>query len=145
MRQRVMIAMALVLDPALLIADEPTTALDVTVQAQIMQLLEDLQAESGTGLILITHGLGVVNQVADKVAVMYAGRIVEEGTVDEVFSNPLPVHRRSDEVDPAGRAPWPAADPNPGYAAQPRGHPLGCAFHPRCPRGPLRRPRARLP
>ena len=88
MRQRVMIAMALALDPRILIADEPTTALDVTVQAQVMDLLKDLQRDTGMGLILITHDLGVVNEVADRVAVMYAGRIVETGTVDDVFTRP---------------------------------------------------------
>ena len=82
-----MIAMALALDPRILIADEPTTALDVTVQAQVMDLLKDLQRDTGMGLILITHDLGVVNEVADRVAVMYAGRIVETGTVDDVFTN----------------------------------------------------------
>ena len=96
MRQRVMIAMAIALDPRILIADEPTTALDVTVQAQVMDLLKDLQRETGMGLILITHDLGVVNEVADNVAVMYAGRIVERGTVDDVFTKPgPPVHRRA--------------------------------------------------
>src|SRR3712207_122758 len=84
MRQRVMIAMAIALDPRVLIADEPTTALDVTVQAQVMDLLKDLQRDTGMGLVLITHDLGVVNEVADNVAVMYAGRIVERGTVDDV-------------------------------------------------------------
>ena len=88
MRQRVMIAMALALDPKLLIADEPTTALDVTVQAQIMELLKDLQRDTGMGLLLITHDLGVVNEVADRVLVMYAGNVVETGTVDEVFTDP---------------------------------------------------------
>lgn len=88
MRQRVMIAMALANDPALLIADEPTTALDVTIQAQILALIRSLQAELGTALILITHDLGVVAEVADDVAVMYAGRIVEAGPVEAIFADP---------------------------------------------------------
>jgi oligopeptide/dipeptide ABC transporter ATP-binding protein len=88
MRQRAMIAMALANDPALLIADEPTTALDVTIQAQILALVRQLQAESGTAMILITHDLGVVAEVADKVAVMYAGRIVEAGPVASIFGDP---------------------------------------------------------
>ncbi len=87
-RQRVMIAMALMNDPELLIADEPTTALDVTVQAQILRLLKELQSEFGMSLVLITHDLGVVSRMADKVAVMYAGQIVENGKVDEVLSRP---------------------------------------------------------
>ena len=88
MRQRVMIAIAIANDPELLIADEPTTALDVTVQAQIMELLQRLQAERQMGLMLITHDLGVVGDIADEVAVMYAGRICERGTVDAVFDSP---------------------------------------------------------
>lgn len=90
MRQRIMIAMAIALDPDVLIADEPTTALDVTVQAQVMQLLADLQAESQMGLILITHDLGVVADVADKIVVMYAGRTMEQAPVDAIYS--LPAH-----------------------------------------------------
>jgi oligopeptide transport system ATP-binding protein len=88
MRQRIMIAMAIALDPAVLIADEPTTALDVTVQAQIMKLLADLQDERKMGLILITHDLGVVADVADRIAVMYAGRIVEQADVHDLYARP---------------------------------------------------------
>jgi peptide/nickel transport system ATP-binding protein len=88
LRQRVMIAMMLMCDPDLIIADEPTTALDVTIQAQILLLLAELQREFDMGVILITHDLGVVARVADRVAVMYAGEIVEEGTADEIFNNP---------------------------------------------------------
>src|SRR5690606_21114912 len=88
MRQRVMIAMALLCRPALLVADEPTTALDVTIQAQILELLRSLQEQMGTSTILITHDLGVVAGTADRVAVMYAGRIVERGTVREIFRDP---------------------------------------------------------
>lgn len=89
MRQRVMIAMALACEPSLLIADEPTTALDVTVQAQILDLLRSLQKERGMSILLITHDLGVIAEVCDKVAVMYAGSIVEEATVKEIFNNPI--------------------------------------------------------
>jgi oligopeptide transport system ATP-binding protein len=133
MRQRVMIAMALALDPDVLIADEPTTALDVTVQAQVMELLADLQRETGMGLILITHDLGVVVETADRVAVMYAGQIVETGTVDEVFSRPahpyteglmhsIPrLEQKGDRLEPIEGAP-PALS----------NIPSGCAFHPRC-------------
>jgi peptide/nickel transport system ATP-binding protein len=88
MRQRVMIAMALACDPRLLIADEPTTALDVTLQAQILDLMRELKAQSGAAIILITHDLGVVAEVCDEVAVMYAGEIVERAAVDELFANP---------------------------------------------------------
>jgi oligopeptide transport system ATP-binding protein len=134
MRQRVMIAMALALDPEVLIADEPTTALDVTVQAQIMELLATLQDETGMGLILITHDLGVVADVADKVAVMYAGKIVETGPVTEVYHDPahpyteglmasIPrLDRRGERLNPIRGAP-------PDLSRIPP----GCAFHPRCP------------
>ncbi len=88
MRQRVMLALALVMNPRLLIADEPTTALDVTIQAQILDLIADLRREMGLSVVLITHNLGVIHEVADRVAVMYAGEIVEIGTVDQIFSNP---------------------------------------------------------
>ncbi|MGY1653820.1 ABC transporter ATP-binding protein [Geodermatophilus sp. SYSU D01119] len=135
MRQRVMIAMAIALDPRILIADEPTTALDVTVQAQVMDLLKDLQAETGMGLILITHDLGVVNEVADNVAVMYAGEIVERGTVDDVFSKPA--HPYTDglmssvpQVEAKGGRLRPIAGQPPNLARIPS----GCPFHPRCTR-----------
>src|ERR687897_2400626 len=88
MRQRVMIAMALVNDPDLLIADEPTTALDVTTQAQILELMDRLQREFGSAIILITHDLGVIAEIADEVVVMYAARVAEKGTVDELFKRP---------------------------------------------------------
>jgi oligopeptide/dipeptide ABC transporter ATP-binding protein len=88
MRQRVMIAMAIACGPSLLIADEPTTALDVTVQAEILTLLSDLQRERGMAIILITHDLGVVARMADRVAVMYAGQIVEHGTAEQIFTHP---------------------------------------------------------
>jgi oligopeptide transport system ATP-binding protein len=135
MRQRVMIAMAIALDPKILIADEPTTALDVTVQAQVMDLLKDLQRETGMGLILITHDLGVVNEVADNVAVMYAGKIVERGTVDDVFTNAA--HPYTDglmssvpQVEAKGGRLVPIAGQPPNLAAIPS----GCPFHPRCSR-----------
>jgi oligopeptide transport system ATP-binding protein len=135
MRQRVMIAMAIALDPRILIADEPTTALDVTVQAQVMDLLKDLQRETGMGLVLITHDLGVVNEVADSVAVMYAGRIVERGTVDDVFTNPA--HPYTDglmssvpQVEAKGGRLVPITGQPPNLAKIPS----GCPFHPRCSR-----------
>ena len=88
MRQRVMIALAMISDPELLIADEPTTALDVTVQAQILDLMKSLQEKSGMSIILITHDLGVVADMSDRVVVMYAGQIVEQGTTQDIFYNP---------------------------------------------------------
>jgi oligopeptide transport system ATP-binding protein len=138
MRQRVMMAMALALDPKVLIADEPTTALDVTVQAQIMELLLQLQAENGMGLILITHDLGVVGEVADRVAVMYAGRIVETGGINEVFGSPahpytVGLMNSVPRVDQRGQRLSPIIGSPPNLADIPP----GCSFHPRCPRAEL--------
>ncbi|MBR0655993.1 ABC transporter ATP-binding protein [Plastoroseomonas arctica] len=134
MRQRVMIAMALACAPRLLIADEPTTALDVTVQAQILDLLRDLQAETGMSIILITHDLGVVAEMADEVAVMYAGRVVERGTAREIFEDPQHPYTlgllgsipRLDEE----RETLLAID---GTVPPPFALPPGCRFAPRCP------------
>ena len=135
MRQRVMIAMAIALDPKILIADEPTTALDVTVQAQVMDLLKDLQRETGMGLVLITHDLGVVNEVADNVAVMYAGEIVERGTVDDVFTDPAMPYTEGlmasiPQIEAKGGRLLPIAGQPPNLSSIPS----GCPFHPRCPR-----------
>ena len=126
MRQRVMIAMAIALDPDVLIADEPTTALDVTVQAQIMELLAELQQQTGMGLILITHDLGVVAEVADKVSVMYAAEIVETADIRRAVPSALsPLHRRLDAFSGPPRSQrWsPLADQ--GVAAGPPSHPSG--------------------
>ncbi len=133
MRQRVMIAMSLALDPAVLIADEPTTALDVTVQAQVMDLLAELQDDTGMGLILITHDLGVVAEVADRVAVMYAGRIVETGDIDDVYHRPthpytIGLMESLPQLDVKGGR----LRPIPGSPPDLTKRPSGCAFHPRC-------------
>ncbi len=133
MRQRIMIAMAIALNPTVLIADEPTTALDVTVQAQIMQLLQELQAESQMGLILITHDLGVVADVADRVAIMYTGRIVETGEIGEVFSVPAHGYTRGlldsiPRIDQKGQKLSAIGGLPPNLLKIP----AGCAFHPRC-------------
>ena len=135
MRQRVMIAMALALDPRVLIADEPTTALDVTVQAQVMDLLGQLQDDTGMGVVLITHDLGVVNEVADRVAVMYAGAVVETGTVDDVFSRPAHPYTAGlmasiPQLETVGGRLLPIVGQPPSLAAIPS----GCSFHPRCPK-----------
>jgi len=136
MRQRVMIAMALASKPDLLIADEPTTALDVTIQAQVLKLLRELQAETGTSLLLITHDLGVVAQMADDVAVMYAGRVVEKAPSSEFFTRPLhpysrgllacvpPMHPRLAQLAVV-----------PGTVPAAGAWPTGCRFHPRCDLG----------
>ena len=133
MRQRIMIAMAIALDPTVLIADEPTTALDVTVQAQIMQLLQELQVESQMGLILITHDLGVVADVADKVAIMYTGRIVETGEIGEVFAVPAHGYTRGlldsiPRIDQKGEK----LSAIGGLPPNLQKIPAGCSFHPRC-------------
>ena len=121
LRQRALIAMSLACEPALVIADEPTTALDVTIQAQILDLLRDLQQRMRLALLLITHDLGVVAEMADRVAVMYAGRIVEEAPVRELFArSAASVHARAAGVDPRRRARHAAAgDPGHGAAARP--------------------------
>ena len=134
MRQRVMIAIALSCNPKILIADEPTTALDVTIQAQILELLKDIQKKTNTAIILITHDLGVVANTADRVAVMYGGKIVETGTVDEIFYNPkhpytwgllssMPkLHDIKEELQSIPGSPPDLKDP-----------PKGCPFVTRCP------------
>ncbi|GIJ10434.1 ABC transporter ATP-binding protein [Micromonospora andamanensis] len=134
MRQRVMIAMALVNDPALLIADEPTTALDVTVQAQILELLTDLRAEFRTAIVLITHDLGVVGQAADDVLVMYAGRIVEQGHVEQVLRTPQHPYTSGLLASVPSLRGDPEADlrPIPGSPPSLTELPTGCVFHPRC-------------
>ncbi len=140
MRQRVMIAMALACRPQILIADEPTTALDVTVQAQILTLLAKLQAEFGMGILLITHNLGVVARVAQRVMVMYAGRVVEEAPVGPLFKDPL--HPYTEGL--LGATPRMHVDAEegarqrlvdiPGTVPLPDKLPSGCAFAPRCPK-----------
>ncbi|MGW3286914.1 ABC transporter ATP-binding protein [Streptomyces sp. NPDC001002] len=134
MRQRVMIAMGLANDPAVLIADEPTTALDVTIQAQVLALLKRVQREHGTSVLLITHDLGVVAEVADRVAVMYAGRIVEQGTRDEVLFSPQHPYTKGllGSVPPLD---GPVPERLPAIAGSPPSgveRPDGCGFAPRC-------------
>ncbi len=133
MRQRIMIAMAISLDPAILIADEPTTALDVTVQAQIMSLLQDLQHERQMGLILITHDLGVVADVADRIAVMYAGRIVEQADVRDIYARPAHPYTKGllesiPRLDLKGQELAAIGGLPPNLMKIPP----GCAFNPRC-------------
>jgi peptide/nickel transport system ATP-binding protein len=135
LRQRVMIAMALMCGPKLLIADEPTTALDVTIQAQILRLLADLQREFGLGLMLITHDLGLVARIADRVAVMYAGEISEEGSADEVFRAPRHPYTRGlmDCIPVPGKTrPGAALGAIPGVVPSLIGEVSGCAFRDRC-------------
>ena len=135
MRQRAMIAMALSCNPKVLIADEPTTALDVTIQAQILELMVDLQEKYGTAIIMISHDLGVVAQIADKVMVMYAGRAVEQSTTDEVFYDPLMPYswsllRSLPRLDTAGEVRLlPIQGTPPSLIFLPK----GCNFSPRCP------------
>jgi peptide/nickel transport system ATP-binding protein len=132
MRQRAMIALSLACEPKVLIADEPTTALDVTIQAQILGLIADLQRRLGTALVLITHDLGVVAEVADRVIVMYAGRKVEEASVYDLFDNPLhPYTKGLMGAIPRGRAAERLTD-IPGTVPPMWDLPKGCAFAPRC-------------
>ena len=139
MLQRAMIAMAIACEPAILIADEPTTALDVTIQAQILDLLGDLQKETGMAIILITHDLGVVARMADDVLVMYAGEVVEKGSVDDIFyrsGHPytqglrlaMPSNSRASSAE--DERTLVAIDGSPPDLFNP---PKGCAYHPRCP------------
>jgi oligopeptide transport system ATP-binding protein len=134
MRQRVMLAMALALDPDVLIADEPTTALDVTVQAQILELIEDLQAERDMGVVLITHDLGVVADVADNVVVMYAGHVVERAATAEALEHP--VHPYTEGLlgsMPSAELKGQELPTIPGTPPSLRAIPSGCAFRTRCP------------
>ncbi len=135
LRQRAMIAMALAADPRLLIADEPTTALDVTTQAQILNLLVDLQERNGMAIMLITHDLGVIAETADDVVVMYLGRVVEEGPVDDIFHAPKHPYTRAllrsiPSVDAPPRRKLPTIS---GSIPHPYNRPPGCPFHTRCP------------
>ena len=136
MRQRVMIAMALINSPSLLIADEPTTALDVTVQAQITELITTLQRESGTTLLIITHDLGVVADMADEVCVMYGGRIVEYGSLDDIYYRPEHpyTHGLLASVPRLASERVERLDPIPGNPPSLINLPSGCVFHPRCTR-----------
>ena len=139
MRQRVVIALALCAEPALVIADEPTTALDVSVQAQITALLKRLCRERGTAVMLITHDMGVIAETADRVAVMYAGRLAEIGPVREVIGRPR--HPYTDGLmasTPAASAGRARLHQIPGTMPRPGAVPPGCAFHPRCPRAQAR-------
>jgi peptide/nickel transport system ATP-binding protein len=137
MRQRVMIAMALACDPKLMLADEPTTALDVTIQAQILELMNEIKAEKGTGIILITHDLGVVAEMADRVAVMYTGKIVEEATADSLFASPqhpytMGLIESIPRIDEGikGKSRLHVIE---GMVPDMRQLPAGCTFQDRCP------------
>jgi len=133
MRQRVMIAMALSCQPELLIADEPTTALDVTIQAQILELIKDLKKELGTSVILITHDLGVVAEVAHRVMVMYAGRVVETAPAEAIFKRPFHPYTEGLLASiPRLAGPIERLDAIPGQVPPPEAMPAGCRFAPRC-------------
>jgi len=134
MRQRAMIAMAMSCNPNILIADEPTTALDVTIQSQIFELMEKLKTEHGTAIMLITHDMGVVAELADDVAVMYMGNIVEAGTVDQVLRNPVHPYTRAllESIPVLGKGKNQHIVPIPGSTPDPYQRPKGCQFAPRC-------------
>ena len=134
MRQRVMIAIALCCSPALLIADEPTTALDVTIQAQVLALMQELQDEMGMAIMLITHDLGVIAELADEVVVMYAGRVVEKGSVDDIFYNPLHPYTRGllKSIPVLGETGQEPLSSIAGTVPHPLALPVGCSFAPRC-------------
>ncbi len=135
MQQRVMIAMALASEPKLLVADEPTTALDVTIQAQILELLQDLKRQFGMGILLITHNLGIVSDIADRVAVMYAGQIVELAPASILLSRPLHPYTQAlmNSVPKLG-SDIQRLTAIPGQVPSPGAMPAGCRFHPRCPK-----------
>jgi oligopeptide/dipeptide ABC transporter ATP-binding protein len=135
MQQRAMIAMALASRPRLLVADEPTTALDATIQAQVMELIEALQQQLGMAILLITHNLGIVGGLADRVAVMYAGQIVENASVRDLLRRPLHPYTQSlmNSV-PSLNAEQDRLAAIPGSVPQLGAFPVGCRFHPRCPR-----------
>ncbi|MBC2743961.1 MAG: ABC transporter ATP-binding protein [Desulfosarcina sp.] len=134
MRQRIVIAIALLTDPEIVIADEPTTALDVTIQAEIMDLLQQLCESEHTGLLLITHDLAVVSQVTEKIAVMYAGKIVESGPTDQVVNDPKhPYTQGLIKALPGSLQPGAKLNQIPGMMPTLTDIPPGCAFNPRCP------------
>ena len=137
MRQRAMIALALACDPALLIADEPTTALDVTTEAQILELLKRLQEELNMAIVFITHNFGVVADIADRVAVMYLGRVVETGTVDEIFYEPKHPYTQAllQSIPRLGKSHGRRLRTISGMVPDPYNVPGGCSFHPRCMHG----------
>ncbi|MFC6011566.1 ABC transporter ATP-binding protein [Nocardia lasii] len=132
MRQRAVIAMAMANDPAVLIADEPTTALDVTIQAQLMEVLAQARARSGAAMVLITHDLGLVAQYADRVAIMYAGRVVETGSVWQIFDDATHPYTRGLQSSLLGHAGAGRAYAIPGSPPSPTQRPAGCGFAPRC-------------
>jgi oligopeptide/dipeptide ABC transporter ATP-binding protein len=141
MKQRIVIAMALAADPDLIIADEPTTALDVTIQAQIVQLLVDLVRDRGVALVLITHDMGVVAQACDRVVVLYAGRVAESNSVSALFASPRHPYTKAliQCIPRDGMAPGSLAG-IPGSVPSVSKYPAGCRFNPRCPEVQLRCP-----
>ena len=134
MRQRAMIAMAMSCNPRILLADEPTTALDVTISAQIFELMNDLKRENGTAIMMITHNMGVVAEMADDVAVMYMGNIVEYGSVEDIFTNPVHPYTRAllHSIPVLGKGRQQQLEPIRGMTPDPFHRPRGCQFCPRC-------------